>query len=87
MSDQSTIFKIMWNGIVNIRDEYPDDEDRVWAAMAAVDAAGYVIVPREPTPAMVEAGEREFRASDRACCMEPAEECWRAMIVAAKEIK
>jgi hypothetical protein len=53
-----SIFDIMWAGIVNIQDDYPDNEDRVWAAMEALANAGYVIVPREPTEAMREVGRR-----------------------------
>ena len=47
------------------------------------EARAAIAAMREPTEKMVRAGEKEFIASDVACCMEPAEDCWQAMIDAA----
>ena len=49
--------------------------------LAALDAAGYVIVPKEPTEAMKEAVWYRFGDVYDAC-MNAAEETWRAMLAA-----
>jgi hypothetical protein len=46
--------------------------------LAALDAAGYVIVPKEPTQEMIEAGWAA--AHD-----ESAAECWRDMLAASQQ--
>lgn len=64
-------------------------EDRANRIIATLSAAGYAIVPREPTPEMVDAGgyvetwvekNVEIMIGDKA-----AAEAWRAMVAAAEE--
>lgn len=54
-------------------------KQRADGILAALDVAGYVIVPREPTEAMIEASNREWdgRMSHR------SSGAWQAMIEAA----
>ena len=66
-------------------------EDDATAILAALDAAGYVVVPREPTDEMVVAGdERIIEAlNDHTFALRPitpADDAYRAMI-AAQESK
>jgi len=66
----------------------PNDMSLPYAAGSRVGrmmglARAAIAAMREPTEEMVRAGEKEFIASDVACCMEPAEDCWQAMIDAA----
>jgi hypothetical protein len=76
--------KDMTNCVSDYRAEGGDDElfiDGNFNGSALARAA--IAAMREPTEKMVRAGEKEFIASDVACCMEPAEDCWQAMIDAA----
>jgi len=56
------------------------------AAVAALRAAGYAIVPCYPTEAMVEAGEIELESESFFLGGDDAAKAWRAML-AAGEIK
>ena|SRR5690242_8454900 len=56
--------------------------DDARAGFAALEEAGYVIVPREPTEAMVDAA-RDPRVANGSPISKGAHEVWRAMIGAA----
>lgn len=55
-----------------------DSEDQASRVLAALDAAGYVCVPREPTEAMVDAAY--WPAHD-----ENAKEVWEQMVAASSK--
>lgn len=57
------------------------------AHKAALDQAGYVIVPREPTEAMIAAGDAVLDAGPSGSeWYVPSEKPWRAMICAAPKV-
>ena len=55
------------------------------ACLSSIEEAGMVVVPREPTDAMIDAGNEKaiapvYVAGDE---MPSADDCWRAMVAAA----
>jgi hypothetical protein len=55
------------------------------AALAAIKAAGFVVMPAEPTPGMLEAGRYAIcgEPDTHADTTEASEDCYRAMIEAS----
>lgn len=92
MSEQNTMSRVIARALSDAEEshlasiglhrcsECPDcpDDMRVAAVLSALDAAGYVIVPKEPTQEMIEAGWAA--AHD-----ESAAECWRDMLAASQQ--
>lgn len=66
-------------GIMMTADEDWTDDDCAAAIVAAIDAAGFAVMPKEPTEAMMSA------LNGYAQCAGYVEEGYRAMIAAAKE--
>lgn len=82
-------------GICGPRDHIEEQVNLHWrkfelearAALSALEAAGYVVVPREPTAAMIDAGgteDGEWNPNNSAAC---CRESYKAMIAAALEEK
>jgi hypothetical protein len=74
--------RVSTDGYLVAKAKYRENMARVAAAFSAIEAAGFVIVPVMPTPAMVEAGleatvESLGRKNDT---RPPAAVTWRAMI-------
>lgn len=53
------------------------------AALSAISATGYVIVPREPTEEMIDAAEEEMQVVRQHCCTVYACDVYETMIRAA----
>lgn len=74
-----------WAALGSIKDDY---RDYARAALAAVEAAGYRVVPVEPTAemiraALVEADRHGYLALKGYFTDDEATFCWRAMLAAA----
>jgi hypothetical protein len=53
---------VMALAIASVYDEFGLSLDQAQAALSALDAAGYAVVPKEPTEEMLEAGSRAINA-------------------------
>ena len=70
----------------NNRDNIKRYRSDAAAALSAINAAGYVVVPREPTEAMKEAGFRIFKTKEEAYDgHDYVEVAYRAMIEASQK--
>ena len=65
----------------------PNDYDHADAIIAALDAAGLVVVPREPTEEMSEAGMDYMPGCDPTDCMVKAGVAFEAMLAASPYAK
>ncbi len=61
MTDREKIVEIMAIAIAWFFDENDTPDDAAKAALKALEEAGYVIVPKEPTDEMVSAGQKPNR--------------------------
>jgi hypothetical protein len=82
MTDTPKHIEVMASAIRECRHYGRSSEDCATAAHAALTAAGYVVVPREPTEDMVGEGAGEL---DEYCITTDVREIYRAMIEAAQK--
>lgn len=85
MRAEPEIESILLNGLLHLMVPGKTLRMAVWQQLAALDEAGYVIVPREPTDAMGKAGEAELLANGISVIARDPVFCWRAMIAEATQ--
>jgi hypothetical protein len=82
MSERETPRDVLCAALPRSQEDFIAD-----SLLEALDAAGYVIVPKEPSEEMISAGERagHYARSNPVICENDADACYRAMLAASQQ--